>query len=108
MKRAQMLTAIFVLVAISGCEWPLGLSRNTQPQYQLISATDGKVFRLDLQTGAVHYITPERMVSLSNGLPVLRVGEYYQMSDAKDDTKYLKYLGNGQFEKSQWAVQKKP
>ena len=84
----------------------LGLSRNTQPQYQLISATDGKVYRLDSQTGAVHYITPERMVSLSNGLPVLRVGEYYQMSDAKDDTKYLKYLGNGQFEKSQWAVQK--
>ena len=103
MKHAQMLIAVLVLVALSGCEWSLAQSR-----YQLITATDGKVYRLDAKTGAVHYISPDRMVPLSDEIPMLRIGEYYQMSDAKDDTKFLKYLGNGQFEKGQWAIQKRP
>ena len=103
MKYAQMLIAILLLLVLSGCDWPLAQSR-----YQLNTATDGKIFRLDAKTGAVHYIMSDRMVPLSEELPMLRIGEYYQMSDAKDDTKFLKYLGNGQFEKSQWAIHKKP
>ena len=103
MKRARILTAVLVLLALSGCEWPSAPSR-----FQLITATDGKIYRLDAKTGAVHYISPNSMVPLSDETPMLRIGEYYQMSDAKDDTKFLKYLGNGQFEKSQWAIQKRP
>ena len=103
MKPVQFLTAVLVLLLLSGCEWPIPQSR-----YQLVSGTDGKVYRVDAKTGAVHYISPGSMVLLSDATPMLQPGEYYQMSDAKDDTKFLKYLGNGQFEKSQFAIRKRP
>ena len=103
MKRVQILIAVLVFIALPGCEWPLPQSR-----YQLINSTDGKVYRLDAKTGMVHYISPGSMVLLSDATPMLQIGEYYQMSDAKDDTKFLKHLGNGQFEKSQFAIRKRP
>lgn len=103
MQHARVLIATLVAVLLAGCDWTLA-----QPRYQLTTAIDGKIYRLDTKTGAVHFITPERMVLLSDELPMLRIGEYYQMSDAKDDTKFLKYLGSGQFEKSQYAILKKP
>jgi len=103
MGHARILIAALVAALLSGCDWPLA-----PPRYQLTTTTDGKIYRLDTKTGAVHYITPDRMISLSDEIPMLRIGEHYQMSDAKDDTKFLKYIGSGQFEKSQWAVQKKP
>jgi hypothetical protein len=103
MKCAKLAVTVVALVTLSGCEWP-----EIRPRYELITATDGKIYRLDNKSGAVHYVTSESLVHLSEEKPTLRVGEYYRMSDAKDDTKFLKYVGNGQFEKSQWAVRKLP
>ena len=103
MKHGTISIATLLAVLLAGCDWSFAPAC-----YQLTTAADGKIYRLDTKTGAVHYITPERMVSLSDEIQMLRIGEYYQMSDAKDDTKFLKYLGSGQFEKSQWAIQKKP
>ncbi len=78
------------------------------PRYQLITASDGKVYRLDSQSGTVHYVTSEKMLALNDELPTLHVGEYYQMSDATGNTRYLKYLENARFEKSQASSQVKP
>ena len=92
-----------LLMALTGCEWPVSASR-----YQMVTTTDGKLYRLDTKDGSVHYITSESMTHLVESTPELQVGGYYKMADATDDTKFVKYLGNGQFEKSKWAILKKP
>ena len=95
MKYLRILATLLTLTTVSACEgsW-------SNPRYQLVTSSDGKVYRLDAQSGTVHYVTGDKMVALNDGLPTLHVGEYYQMSDAAGGTKYLKYLGNAQFEKS--------
>ena len=103
MKQAHVFIVVLAVALLSGCDWSL-----VQPRYQLITATDGKIYRLDIKTGTVHYVTPSGMGLLTDHVPILRVGEYYQMADAKDDTKFLKYLGNGGFEKGKWAIRKEP
>ncbi|MFZ6756905.1 hypothetical protein ACO0K9_06760 [Undibacterium sp. Ji50W] len=91
---------ITLIITLSACDgaW-------SRPRYQLITATDGKVFRLDAQSGTVHYVTPEKMLALNDELPTLHVGAYYQMSDVSGNARYLKYLGNARFEKSQLGTQ---
>ena len=97
-------TALLICVALlTGCNLP-----TTGPRYQIISAADGGIYRLDTKEGAVHRILQEGMVQLSDQTPVLRVGDFYQMADAKDDTKFLKYLGDGKFEKNKFAIRKFP
>ena len=102
MRNKRLLILLIVAVSLAGCDWSL-----SQPHYQMITTQDGEVYRLDLKTGAVHFISPDGMFALSDRIPILRKGEYYQMEDAKDDSKFLKYVGDGQFEKSKIAIQKK-
>lgn len=98
MKKTSILLALLALT-LTGCDVPVLAAR-----YQIVSAADGKLYRLDTKEGAVHFLTPGSMTRLSESTPVLRVGGYYKMADATDDTKFLKYLGKGQFEKSKFAI----
>ena len=95
MKYCHVLLIAITSLCISACDgtW-------SSPRYQLVSAADGKVYRLDAQSGTVHYVTAEKMLALNDELQTLHIGEYYQMADATGNIKYLKYLGNAQFEKS--------
>ncbi|MES2040427.1 MAG: hypothetical protein V4495_21620 [Pseudomonadota bacterium] len=95
MKQTRILSVIMILLALSACDGSWSSSR-----YQLLTTPDGKVYRLDAKSGSVHYVTTEKMLALNDELPTLHVGEYYQMADAKGNVKYLKYVGNAQFEKS--------
>jgi hypothetical protein len=72
--------------------------------YQIYEAKDGRVLRLNLQTGDVHLVAKEGLVSLSDKSQILKVGSYYEMDDGPKEAKYLKYLGGGKFEKSQFAI----
>jgi hypothetical protein len=72
--------------------------------YQIHEAKDGRVLRLNMQTGAVHLITNKGLDELSENSPDLKVGKYYEMEDGLKEEKYLKYLGNGKFEKSKFAI----
>ena len=103
MTNARILSVLLAVAVLSGCDWSV-----VQPRYQLITATDGKIFRLDIKTGAVHYVTSDGMFPLTDQTPKLRIGEYYEMVDAKGDMKFLKYLGNGQFEMSKFAIHRRP
>jgi hypothetical protein len=60
------------------------------------------------KTGIVHFISPEDMFQFHDETSVLKVGTYYEMGDVTDkgEEKFLKYLGNGQLEKSKWAILK--
>ena len=87
--------------AVAGCKW--GSEAAT---YQLVTAQDGKLFRLNNQTGETYLVTDRGLVQLTDEWPMLRVGEYYQMADAKTDEKFLRYLGDGNFEKGKWAIKK--
>ncbi|PXX41588.1 hypothetical protein [Undibacterium pigrum] len=102
MKQSRLLIAVTFAFALSGCDTGWSGSR-----YQLVTSSDGKVYRLDSQSGTVHYVTPEKMLALNDELPTLHVGEYYQMADASGNVKYLKYVGNAQFEKSPASSQVK-
>ncbi len=72
--------------------------------YQIHEAKDGRILRLNLQTGEMHLVSNEDLVSLSEKSPILKIGSYYKMEDGKKEAKYLKYLGNGRFEKSKFAI----
>lgn len=101
-----MLPSIMFLsvLALSACEW----EQRKASRYQMVTAAKGEVYRLDNETGKVHHISPKGMFQLHDETPVLKVGTYYEMGDVTDkgEEKFLKYLGNGQFEKSIWAVLK--
>ena len=98
MNNRSILLAL-VAAALAGCDGPTLAAR-----YQVVTTADGRLFRLDTKDGTVHFLTSDSMTLLSDSTPVLRVGGYYKMADATGDTKFLKYLGNGQFEKSKFAV----
>ena len=95
MKTMAIFLAAILTTALAGCEW-----QGPPPRYEIVSAPDGKLFRLDTKGGAVHLITPESVTFLSESTPELQVGRYYKMADAKGgNPQYLKYMGDGQFEK---------
>lgn len=93
--RSSALIALFFALLLGGCDQLPGERR-----YQLVTSPDGKVYRLDTKTGAVHYVTPDGTFSLSERTPKLKQGQYFQLEDGK----FLKYIGNGQFEKSDYAI----
>jgi hypothetical protein len=47
-------------------------------------------------------VTPDGTFSLSEGTLKLKQGQYFQLEDGK----FLKYIGNGQFEKSDYAIRR--
>lgn len=96
----RLTAAVFAAALLVGCD-----SSPFQSRYQLVTASEGKLYRLDTKTGALHYVTPERIYVITEevALPVLRKGQFYQMEDGPEEAKYLKYVGNGQFEKSKIA-----
>lgn len=103
MKKDFITIALFLCaMPLSGCKWPL----EEVSRYQMITTTKGELYRLDNQTGTVHYISPNGMNQLHEDTPNLKVGSYYEMEDvtAKGEPKFLEYLGKGKFEKSQFAI----
>ena len=95
LKLAVLLT--FSLIASS--------SSAEEVVYALYESEAGKLFRLNKTTGELCLIEETALRCLHNAIVTLQVGEYYEMSDAKGDEKFLKYLGEGKFETSAWAVQ---
>ncbi|MCG7868776.1 MAG: hypothetical protein JAY74_20695 [Candidatus Thiodiazotropha taylori] len=74
--------------------------------YSIKEAKDGRVFRLNQNTGEIYLITNSGLQQLTEGTIELRVGEYYEMELKMGDYKFLKYLGNGKFEKSKFALRR--
>lgn len=75
-----------------------------QSRFQLVTSADGRVLRLDGENGNVHLVTGDYLMHLSEGAPALVVGGYYRMADETGDERFLKYLGNGNFERSAYAI----
>ncbi len=94
MNRICVFIALIGII-LTGCDSSL-----VQQRYQLQTTTDGKVYRLDTKSGDVCYITPKSIFTLGKGTQKLTVGQYLE----KEDGKYLKYLGNGKFEPSKYAI----
>lgn len=72
----------------------------------MVTSKDGQLYRLNGVTGEIALVTDSGLRPLSNDPTKLRIGEYYEMSDVTSGEKFLKYLGNGQFEKSLYAIRK--
>ena len=62
MKHVRMLVVMVAFVALSGCRPP-----TCQSRYAVISGADGKVYRVDAETGAVQLITPKGIVPVADG-----------------------------------------
>lgn len=52
-------------------------------------------------------MSPKGITELHETTPRLEIGRYYEMPDAaKNDEKFLEYIGQGKFEKSKFAILK--
>ena len=73
--------------------------------FQLTAGPDGKLFRLNTGTGETYLVTDTGLARLTDAdeSVTLRVGEYYEMADAQNNERFLKYVGQGQFERSAWG-----
>lgn len=87
---------------VCGCDKAFPTKR-----YELFNSSSGDVYKIDLKTGDVFHLSKTSEVLLSTATPLLVVGTYYEMEDAKNGKKYLKYLGGGKFEESDYAVLKR-
>ncbi len=76
------------------------------PPFQLTAGPEGKLFRLNTETGETYLVTETKLVRLTdaNKSVFLRIGEYYEMADAQNSERFLKYVGQGQFERSAWSI----
>ena len=83
----------------------LSVSAQAEPNtFSIHEAKDGRIFRLNHDTGDIYLVTDSGLQNLTEGTIKLRVGEYYEMETMQGDSKFLKYLGNGKFEKSKYAI----
>ena len=92
----------FILVSLL-----FGLSISAQAEQNTFSiqeVKDGRVFRLNHHTGDIYLVTDRGLQHLSEGTIEFRVGDYYEMEAKLGDSKFLKYLGNGKFEKCKFAI----
>ena len=73
--------------------------------FQLTANAGGKLFRLNTETGETYLVTESGLVNLTDAdkSMTLRVGEYYEMADAQNNERFLKYVGLGEFERSAWG-----
>ncbi len=102
-RRNQSLpVALSMIFFLSGCDYV-----STQQRHTLFNASSGDTYKIDHSSGKVFLLTNDREIQLRSSTPVLKVGFYYEMEDAENGKKYLKYLGNGKFEASEYAVIKK-
>lgn len=73
--------------------------------FQLTAGPDGRLFRLNTGTGETYLVTDTGLSRLTDGdkSVTLHVGEYYEMADAPNSERFLKYVGQGHFERSAWG-----
>jgi hypothetical protein len=100
--RKNLHVILLACAALASCAQP----KDSVSAFQLVTAKDGRLVRLNVQNGQVFLVGEKGLIPLSDETPVLEVGAYYEMADAKDKAKFLKYLGNAQFEKSEWSIRK--
>ncbi len=91
----RTMIVIVATLLVAGCD-----SYVFQSQYQLHTAPDGKIYRLNQKSGEIHLVTPDGLIRLSDGYVTLTKGSYYKLEDGK----FLKYLGDGKFEKNDYAI----
>ena len=99
--RFLVVVGVTLILGISGCD----LSPAQSKRFLLTESERGEVYRLDTQTGEITLVTPDGLVRLNYKTPQLEIGRYYRLEDPPvGDPHFLKYLGNGSFEESEYAV----
>jgi len=99
-ERTNMrFTNISVIILIILSFTPASAEENI---YSIHESKDGRVFRLNHQSGDIYLIKQDGLLHLSESNIILQIGRYYRTE--KGYKKYLKYLGNGEFESSKYAV----
>lgn len=109
----QKIKWLFIPVAaliVLGCDAQFD---QLKPSYEMHNI-DGQLYRLNIKTGEVAYITQEGLRTLSEETHQLKIGRYYRKEGAageyeedaikKGKRPFLKYLGNGKFQDSMFAV----
>lgn len=91
--RTFLVVALLVIASTAKAE---DLSR-----FQLMSAPDGRVFRMDKQTGKTVVLESTTYQNINEpGMPTLEVGKVYRI----EDNQTVRYIGKGQFEP--WGLDK--
>jgi len=77
------------LLLLAGCE-----TTDSSPDFQIVTTVDGKVYRLDNESGEVFVIINNRLMKVPEGKRTkLVIGEMYDTEDGK----VLTYSGLGEF-----------
>jgi hypothetical protein len=109
-----------VLIFLSGCEklssdgrdikLPDGWSVKTDKQadFQFVTSPDGSAYVFDPSSGKISRVTPSGLNTLSEAIPILKIGGYYWPEDGPDDKPYLKYVGDGHFEPKKFTITEIP
>jgi hypothetical protein len=93
MPMRPLMPLFLMLIFLASC----GREAATQVQkFQLVTASDGTTYRLNTMTGDVFLVSGRELFAVNEGYPVVRVDEFYEMGDAKDQqNNMMKYVGDG-------------
>lgn len=111
-KMCILICSVFLVVSCEKIPWntstspPQALAKTDEQKiiFQLITSNEGKLYRLNSSTGEIFVVTDTGLTELTSETTVLQIGQYYKMADGKTEAKFLKYLGDGKFEPSRFAI----
>lgn len=113
MRMAVGTVCVFSVLGLIGCtqqdtpQIPLqsaSLRGSEDVPWRLVSFSDGSLYELNAETGALYLVKGTNKFQVTNGMITLQVGQSYEMPDAQGDDRYLEYLGGGKFKASAWGA----
>jgi hypothetical protein len=99
MRTIQILLCVILATTLMGCDRVLTWSPPNR--YQLLAAPDGRTFRIDSIEGHVFVVDKDVLIQIPEDTKLtLNVGRVYKFEDGR----WMKYLGNGQFQPSEKVI----
>lgn len=97
--KAHVFSVFVSAILVAGCNYDL---RKPESKFAIHQADGNGVYLINMDTGGVDLVSPTGIKKLDRETPLLIAGQYYKTESGK----FLKYLGNGTFEASDFAVRK--
>ena len=116
MHRTKILALTLIacgLSIFSGCD-KLGieLATNKRPpgssvhpqDFQFVTSPNGDAYVFHPATGKISRVTRDGLDTLTEGTQTLQIGKYYRFEDATKEEPFVKYIGGGKFEPSEYSI----
>ena len=102
MKRFILISCALTLFGCASPRPSLATENSQSETFQLHTATDGRVYRIETRTGKTHWLDGSTFRAVSEQtMPQLEIGKVYR---GEDGTSTYRYEGVGKLEK--WGLDK--